>query len=142
MRAHFPQKLDIVEIPQPLGIIHHDGLALAKIQEPADLFAELSDVVIDGLRRHHLAHIAFARRIADHARAAAQQHDGPVPRPLHMRHCHQRHKVPHMQAVCRRVEANIEGNFLFGQKLFQALMRHLLDKPSLLKHFKCIFHFY
>ena len=34
-----------------------------KIQEFADLLAELGHIVIDGLCGHHLSHIALARRI-------------------------------------------------------------------------------
>ena len=35
--------------------------------------------------------------------------------PLHVRHYHQPQKMPHMQAVRRRVKANIEGYLFIGK---------------------------
>ena len=70
-RAHLAQQLNIVEIQQPVGVIDHDGLALAEVDEALHLLLEAFGVVVDVLRCQHLAHVGTAGWIPDHGSSAA-----------------------------------------------------------------------
>ena len=107
-RAHLAQQLNIVEIQQPVGVIDHDGLALAEVDEALHLALEALCVVVNILLGEHLAHIRAARGVADHGRAAADERDGLVARHLEALHQRQCHKVAGRQAVGRAVKADIE----------------------------------
>ena len=89
-------------------------------------------MIVDGLARHHRAHIRSPRRVADHARAAADERDGPMPRVLHVFHGDQLQKVPHVQAVRRGVEPDIKWNALAAEEFIKILLENrLLDKAAL-----------
>jgi hypothetical protein len=107
--ADVPQKLHIVELQQPVGIVDHDGLARPKVNKPLHLLFEAVAVVLDGLDRQHLTHIAASGGVADHAGAAADQNDRAVAGHLQALHEAQRHKVADVQGVRGRVEADIES---------------------------------
>ena len=47
-----------------------------------------------------------------------RQRDGPVPRALHMRHGHELYVMADVEAVRRRVKADIERDFFFAEQLF------------------------
>ena len=111
VHANLTQQLYIVKVKQPISIVGNDSLALAEVDETAHLLLEAGNVVRDEFRSQHLAHFVLAAGVANHAGAAAKQHDRTVTSSLHMAHHHQRDEVTNMQAVGGRVEANIEGNF-------------------------------
>jgi hypothetical protein len=55
---------------------------------------------------------------------------------LQMRHDNNLHKMPHVQAVCRWVKADIKGDFLLIEQLFDfVLMRGLCNQTSCLQFF-------
>ena len=107
--THLPQQLDIVQVHQPVGIVQHHSLALAKLDEPLHLPLKALGVVVDVLLGQHLAHIVAAGGVTDHGGAAADQGDGLVARHLEPLHQAQGHEVAHVQAVRRAVKADIEG---------------------------------
>ena len=109
--AHLPQQLDVVQLEQPVGVVQHDGLALAEVDEPLHLLFEASGVVLDVLPRQHLAHIGAAGGVADHGGAAADQGDGLVAGHLQPLHQGQGHKVAGGQAVGGAVKTDVEGRF-------------------------------
>ena len=132
--AHFPQYLQVVQIQQPVGVVHHQGLALAKIDKAAHLLFEAGAVVVNGLFGHHLAHIAAAAGVADHGGTAADQSDGLVAGHLQPLHQAQRHKVTHMQTVCGRVKANIKHGFTgIDQVAYPRLVCDLGNQPPCLQ---------
>ena len=93
--------------------------------------------MLDGFLRHHLAHIGFTGRIADHAGASAEQCDWHMPRALHMRHDHDLHEMAHMQAIRRRVEADIELDLLMLHQIPDlVLVGHLRDHAARLEFVK------
>ena len=116
--AYLAHKVYIVETVQPIGVVDHDGCVVAfEVEELGHLLLKALAVVIDYLVGHHLTHVRLARRIAYLACAAADENNWLVSRLLHMAHDHQLDKVPHMQAVCRRVESYIERHALLRQQL-------------------------
>jgi hypothetical protein len=62
-----------------------------------------------GFRRVQRALVRLAARIADEARAAADDGNGAVPMLLHAAQRHERQQVADVQAVRRRVKAAIKG---------------------------------
>ena len=135
--AHVAQQLDVVQIQQPVAVVDDNCLALGKIDEPAHLFLEAVYVVLDGLLRHHLAHVGLAGRVADHCRTAANEDDGLVARHLEALHQAERHKVSHVQAVCGGVEADVEGCLAGIHQFFDFLfVGHLCDEPTPFEFFK------
>ena len=106
--AHIPQHLNVVQLQQPVGVVHHLGLALAELDEAFHLLLEAVAVVLDGLRGHHAAHIGAAGGVADIASAAADQGDGAVARHLEPLHQAQGHEVAHMEGVGGGVKADVE----------------------------------
>ena len=73
----------------------------------------------DGLLGHHLAHIGSPRGVADHRGSAADQNDRTVARHLKTAHEAQRHEMPDVKAIRRRVKADIEDRL--------AAVDHFLD---------------
>ena len=113
MHADLAQKVDVVEVQKPIGVVDHDRAVFAfEVDELRHLFAETLAVIVHRFARHHKAHVRPSGRIADHARAAADQHDGLMPRVLHVLHCDQLHEMPDVQAVRRGIEPDIKGNAL------------------------------
>ena len=76
--ADLAQQLNVVQVQQPVGVVQHQGLALAELDKALHLTLEALGVVVDVLLGQHLAHIGTAGRVTDHRRAAADQGDGRV----------------------------------------------------------------
>ena len=74
-------------------------------------------------------------RVADLGGAAAEQHDGPVPRPLEPAQHHDLHQAAHMQAVGGAVEADIGGDALLcGERVEGRTVGVLVDIAALRQH--------
>ena len=143
MHADLTQEIDIVQVHQPVGVVDHQRFAVCEVHKPFHLLFEAVNVVLNGLRRHHFTHIAFAGRVTDHAGAAAEQRDRPVSGPLQMRHHHQLHKVAHMQAVRCRIEPDVEGYRVTAAEQLPDffLVGHLRNHPARLQFVKYVCHF-
>lgn len=129
--AHLAEELDVVQSQEPLGVVHHHGLALGEIDETAHLLLEAVAVVLDDLWGHHGAHIGTAGGISDHTGAAADQGDGTVARHLQALHQAQGHEMSHMQAVRRGIESDIEYGLTFVDHFFNLFfIRHLGDQAA------------
>ena len=128
--ADVPDKVDVVQVQQPVRIVDHLGLTLTELDEPLHLLLEAGAVVVDGLLGHHGAHIGPAGGVADHGRAAADQGNGLVARHLQPLHQAQGHEVANVQGVCRGVKANVEGGLAVVYHLPDLfLIGHLGDEP-------------
>ena len=87
--------------------------------------------MLDGLLRHHGAHVRPPGGVSDHGGSAADQGDGFIPRLLQPLHQTKRHKMSHMQAVRRRVEADIKGRLSVVDQIADLrLICQLGKKPS------------
>ena len=128
MNSDITDKLNVVEIPEPVGVIDHLCLAraLAELDKAAHLLFEALTVVVDRLNRHHRSEIGSSGGISDHSGSAADQRDRLVSGFLQTLHEKKCHKVADMQRICRRVKTDIErrlacvdqlGDFLFIREL-------------------------
>ena len=144
MHAHLAQEVDVVELGQPIGVVDDQGLALGKVQEAAHLLLDALHVVVDVLGGEHLAKLALAGGVADQARAAAHQGDGPVAGPLHVGHGHDGDVVADVQGVGRGVKAHVEGDGTLLHALVQVfLVDGLGDEAALLQNVQGVLrHFY
>ena len=107
-RAYLAEKLYVVEVEQPLGVVNHQSLAVGEVDKTAHLLLEALYVVLDLFLCEHLAHIGTSRRVADHACAAAEKRDRLVACHLQTLHQAERHEVAYVKAVGRGVKADIK----------------------------------
>ena len=134
MRSDIADKLDIVQVTQPVGIVDHHCLSLAEFDKTAHLLLKALTVMIDHLRRHHGSHISTSRRISDHAGSAADQCNRFISRHLQSLHQAECHEMSHMKAVCGGVEADIEYSLsVIDQLLDLLLVCQLCEKSSRLQ---------
>jgi len=129
--AHLPQKLNIIQIQQPVRIVDQHCLALGKIDKAAHLLSEAIDIVRNGLLRHHCAHIRAAGGVAHHCRTAADEGNGTVACHLQPLHQAKRHEMPHMQAVGGWVKADVKYRLArIDQGRDLLLVCHLRDQTA------------
>lgn len=109
MFSHVPQHVDPGHPVQPVGIVDYDriGRPVAEGQQPLEHLADAGHIGRDLLLRQHRTRRRAKARIADARGAAADQHDRLVARLLHAPERHDRHQMPDMQTVRRRIEAGI-----------------------------------
>ena len=108
MGADVPDKLDVIEVAEPVRVIDHHGLAFTELDEAAHLFFEAFTVMVDLFDCHHGTQVSPAGGISDHACAAADQSDRLVARHLQALHQQKGHEMAYMQGIRRRVKADIE----------------------------------
>ncbi len=90
--------------------------------------------MLDDLRRHHGTHVAPSRRIADVACPASNQSDRFISGILKPLHETERHKMPYVKAVCRRIESNVKCRLaVIDQLPYLLFVRHLSDQASCLQ---------
>ena len=100
---------------QPVIVIHHREAVITK--EPLHLVRQTFRIVLDLLRRlEHTLRLA-AGRIADGARAAADDDDRMMPRQLETLQDHERDQMPDVHAVPRRIDPAVEGNRFLSHQL-------------------------
>ena len=131
MGTYVADKLDVIQVPKPVGIVHHSRLALAELDEAGHLPLKALAVAVNLLDGHHAAHIGSAGGISYHTRAAADQSNRLIARHLEALHQAERHKVPYMQTVRGRIEADIEGRLaLVYEAAHLFLVGHLCNQPA------------
>src|SRR5699024_2877845 len=136
MRPDFTEKLDIVQIKQPVSIVHHKRFSLREIDKLAHLLLKAVTVVLNLFRCHHTSHICSSGRITDISCSSSDQGDRLISRFLKAFHKTQRHKMPYMKAVSSRIKSDIEYRFpVIHQFSDFFLIRHLGDQSSRLKFF-------
>ncbi len=83
------------------------------------------------LRRHHLPHVGSPGRISDHGSPASDQGDRFIAALLQAFHQAERHEVSHMEAVRRRVKADIEHGLSVIYHLSDLIfIGYLRDQPA------------
>ena len=134
--SDFAEQLDVVQVQQPVRVVHKDGLIFPEFDEPVHLLHEAVHIVLNGLRGHHGAHIRAAGGVAHLRRTAADQHHGLVPGHLLPLHQAERHEVAHMEGVRRGVKANVEpGTAGINQFADLFFIRDLRDQAPGLEFF-------
>ena len=110
--ADIAQEVDVIELQEPLGIIDHDGVGLARteVHEFFEAAADGGGVLRDLLFGEELAHLFLAGRIA-HARGApAEQHDRLAAGLLQPAQEHDLGEIAYMQRRRCHVEADITSD--------------------------------
>ena len=108
---------------------------VVEVEELVKELFELLAVMFYRLDIHYLTHICTSGRVADHTGAAADEHDRSMSELLHIHHDDDLHEVTHVEAVCRRIESNIELDFLVLKKFSDLLLiSRLFYKTSLLQN--------
>ena len=150
MHPDIPDKFNVIQIHQPVRIVHHQGngmllfrsfplrrrgpCRIPEIDKAAHLSLEALAVMLYGLSGHHGAQIASARRISDHARAASYEGNGLIARHLQPLHQTEGHEMPHVQAVRGGIEPDIKGGLpVIDQLLDLFLVGELRQQPPCLQ---------
>jgi hypothetical protein len=123
MLAGVAEKRDEIDRRQPVGVVDdaRGVLAWRKIQKPLELHAHGRDIRVDLLGREQHALLRLAARIADHARAAADNRDRRVTESLQAREADQREQIPDMEARRGRIKADVGGDGFLREDFRQSL---------------------
>ena len=119
--ADVAEEFQVAELSHPIVVVHQDcrSRAAIEIQKPPQLGLHAGDIRLERFDRKQFAFLALAARVADHARGAADHSDRPMPRLLKPPQDHQRHQMPDVQAIGRRIEARVHRSRLFHEQLRQ-----------------------
>ena len=123
MRADLAQQRDVSECTEPVVVIggQRVRLAVTEAQERIEAPANARHVGGDLLVGEELARLVLARRVTDARRAAAHQHQRPMPVALQQAQDHDLHQAANMQAVGGAVEADIRRDRSGTQRRVQPL---------------------
>ena len=131
------QKVDVVELGEPIGVVGHDGvvLAVAEADEMREGLADAGLVGLDLFNRQKLAALVLARRIADHRRAAAHQRDRLAARLLEPVQHHDLHERADVQRGRRAIKADVARERPRTRLVVQPLkIGALMNETALLHH--------
>ena len=133
--ADFAQKIDVIEVEKPVGIIDENRRVFAlETHKFRHLLLEAIDVVLNGLFCHHRAHIRTSGRVADHCSTATDKNDGTMACVLQTLCDYHLHKMTDVKAVRRRVETDVEGLRTFVEQLFEVFFKnHLFNQSAFAK---------
>ena len=114
MLADVAQEVEAVHFAEPVGVVRHNGGVFAfKAQKRFQLVADAFYPAGNGFGGIQAALHRFEAGVANHTGRAAHQSNRRMPRLLETSQSQYRQQVADMQAVGGRVEAAIEGDFLF-----------------------------
>ena len=129
--ADLAKKFDIIEVEEPVGVVHHLSLALAEVDKTLHLASEALGVVIDILAGEHLSHVGTSRGVTYHCGTAADKSYRLVARHLKSLHERKSHEMTCREAVCGAVKADIKRGLAVVDHLFDfRFVRHLRDKSA------------
>ena len=136
MRPDLTKQFHVIEVKQPVRIVDHERFSVRKINETAHLNLKALDIVGDLLLCEHFPHIGLAGRVADHACAAPEQGDRFIACHLQALHEAQGHKMSDVQAVRRRIKADVENGFSRIDEFPDPLLvRYLCNQASCFQFF-------
>ena len=122
MLTDVAQKIQHVDIGGPIQIIDDQGRIIAiEVNKLTDLIADFLHPT-----RHHIGCIqltfgSFKAGVSDQTCSAPNQSDWAMPRFLKTTQDQQRHQRSDVQAVCRGIEAAIQGAGLSGEPLIDKI---------------------
>ena len=140
--ADLTNEINIVQVQQPVSVVDHLCLPLAKLNKALHLLLEAITVVLDGLLSHHRPHIRTAGGVSDHSSTTANEGNGLIAshlQPLHQAQCH---KVSNMERVSRGIKANIERSLAVVDHLADLFFIGHLGDQAAGNQFIIQFHFY
>jgi hypothetical protein len=131
-RARIPNEIHKIQLQNPIGVIDdYRGVFALEGYKFRHLTLKAFDIAGNRLVRHHTPHIRPPRRVADHSRRAAYQNDRLMPRPLHKSRRHKSQIMTDVEAVRRRVVADIKADGFFTEKLIESVgVYYLFDEAA------------
>ena len=140
MFANVTDKIKESEVLHPIVIIEHRsgiGGSGIKVNKTRQLRLNACHIGLNGFLVEQIAFLRLAAGVANHTRGATNNENRFVPCQLEMLHHHDRHEMPHVKGICRRVNAHVEGRLPFLQKFFSS--RHdILEHASPFQFFNKI----
>ncbi len=109
MTPYLPEKSNIIEFRQPVGIVYKEG-AFFKIYERGKLFSDPLGVLFHILQGQHLPQLRFPAWISYQTGPPAHKRNRPMTLPLHMGKRHDRDQASHMETRCRGIKSHIACN--------------------------------
>ncbi len=106
--ANIAQELDPLQAKQPIGVVDHQRTITRKIQIAAEMLTDAGQVAVDLFDGQHRPLGGAIGWVTNHARAAADDGDRPMPELLRVGQRHDAHQVPGVQAGGGRVETLVE----------------------------------
>src|SRR5262249_19129917 len=142
MPANIAQKINVLQLCQPVGIVHNDGAIVAfESQVALQLCTQGLDILRSRGLRQHLAHFGPTTGIANHGCAPTADNQWSMASELHVRHGHDGEEATNMQAPGRRVIADVKGEAIAAKTLAQSIwMGDLLHKATCPQYIKDVFH--
>ena len=134
MPADIAQEIDVVDLHQPVGVVDHDRVAgaAAEFEIGREIAPDADEIVVDILWCQQLARFVLEGGVTDHRGAAPHQRDRPVAGLLQPVEHHDLDQRSRMQALRRRVEADIGAHRFLGEKLIEAgFIRNLMNEAAL-----------
>jgi hypothetical protein len=122
MLAYIAQEGDDLELGEPLVIVGENGVSccpLIKIYESLDLLLQTHRPFGDLRFGIELPLAEFSARVADQARAAADQNDRTMTGTLKATERQEREQTADVEAVSRRIEPDVDRASSFEQMLMQ-----------------------
>ena len=131
-RRDVPQELDILQLVQPLGVVHERrvGGPVAVGNVVGEDASDPLGIRVDLLDRQDLPHLVLAGRITHFRCPAPHQRDRPVPGLLHPSEQHDLHKVADVQRGRRQVEPDISGDRFLVEPLVQPLQIRAVSQEA------------
>ena len=107
---------------QPVEVVEHLRLGRTgrEVEEALELWPERGRVVLDGRRRQGASARGLARGVADHAGAAADEHDRAATGALQMRQQEHLQQMPDVQRGSAGIEADVGADRAGREALFEA----------------------
>ncbi len=134
--ADLAQKLNVVEVKKPVGVVDHHCLAFAEVDKALHLTLEAVCIVLNILTREHFSHVCSARGITYHSSAAAYESNGLVACHLQTLHKRKSHEMSRGEAVCGAVKADVEGGLpVVDHRAYLFFVSDLSKKSSCLEFF-------
>jgi hypothetical protein len=110
MAAYIPEKVDVIEIRQPVFVIGGKGALAVKANETVKLGANPFGIGVKFIVTQYFPHFGFSRRVADPGGPAAQKGYSPVARIPQVPEREIRNHVADMKTLPGRIRSLIEGN--------------------------------
>src|SRR5262245_54711068 len=130
MAAVVAQEIDVVQTIEPVGVVDYERV-IGAVTEAQELFEDLldaGDIRGDLAVAQELARFVLAGWVADLGRAAADEHDRPVPGLLQLAQHHDAEEVADMERWGGAVEADIAGRALGSRETVEpGLVSRLVD---------------
>ena len=140
MATDVPEEIDVLQVPEPVDVVDHQGLALAEVEVVGELLLQGLGIRLRLFLAHHLPKFGLPARVPHETGSASHEHDGAVPAALHVHEAHDRFQGTGVKAWRGGVEPDVAGSGLLQQLVYALVIRCLLDEASLSENVQDVAH--